>query len=161
MERDFLALVRDRVNARLVDSLSEEIALGIVASEETEQVVIDVTLKSADVDGLVSQPTFQLLDLGRFRSIHACSCDPRLEGCQLLLKLGLVGSLVFAEGSRDLRKQVLLEELRYLGAAGVHYSVNSEVQVRLVKLKQFEQQRLDSVELGFVDLGSHTVLFIY
>ena len=61
---------------------------------------------------------------------------------QLLLDLGLVGGLVLAERRLHLRQQILVEELRHLGALGVHDAVEAEVQVGLVELEQFLQQGL-------------------
>ena len=50
VELDLLALVGDGVDARLVDALGEEVALGVVAAEEAEQMVVDLVLQRADVD---------------------------------------------------------------------------------------------------------------
>ena len=59
---------------------------------------------------------------------------------QLLLDLGLVGGLVLRERRLHLRQQVLVEELRHLGALGVHDAVEAEVQIGLVELEQLQQQ---------------------
>ena len=141
VERDLLALVGDGVDARLVDALGEEVALGVVAAEEAEQVVVDLALQRAHVHGVALEPGAQVLDLGRRLGVHAQRPRCLLDGLgQLLLDLGLVGGLVLAERRLHLRQQVLVEELRHLGALGVHDAVEAEVQVGLVELEQLLQQ---------------------
>ena len=47
MECDLLALVGDGVDAGLVDTFCEEVAFGVIASEEAVQVVVDFALQRA------------------------------------------------------------------------------------------------------------------
>ncbi len=78
--------------------------------------------------------------MGDCRGVHARRLDARDDLGQLLLDLSLVGGLVLAERRLHLRQQVLVEELRHLGALGVHDAVKAEVQVGLVELEQLFQQ---------------------
>jgi hypothetical protein len=121
---------------------AQEVALGVVAAEEAEQVVVNLTLQRAHVHGVALEPGAQVVDLWGLREVHARGLDARDDLGQLLLDLGLVGGLVLAERRLHLRQQVLLEELRHLGALGVHDAVEAEVQVGLIELKQLLQQGL-------------------
>ena len=71
MERDLLALVGDCVDAWLVDALGEKVALGVVAAEEAEQVVVDLALQRFDVHRIRLQPDAQVFDLLRRLRIDA------------------------------------------------------------------------------------------
>ena len=53
VERDFLALVGDGIDTRLIDALGEEVALGVIATEEAEEVVVDLALQRPQVHGVV------------------------------------------------------------------------------------------------------------
>ena len=57
VERDLLALIGDCVDTGLVDALGEKVALRVVASEEAEQVVVDLALQRADVHGVALEPS--------------------------------------------------------------------------------------------------------
>jgi len=139
VERDLLALVGNRIDTRPVDALGQEVTLGVVAAEETEQMIVDFALQCPQVHGVTLHPLAQVLDLGRLRGVHARGLDARDHFGQFLFDLSLVGSLVLAEGRLYLRQQVPIQELRDLGALGVHDAVEAEVQVGLVELKQFLQ----------------------
>ena len=80
----------------------------------------------------------------RDRRPALCACSIDLG--ELLLQLRLVGGLVVAERLLHLRQQVLVEELRHLGALGVHDAVEAEVQVGLVELEQLLQQGFQLLE---------------
>ncbi|MCG3768106.1 MAG: hypothetical protein JW394_0206 [Nitrospira sp.] len=71
MERDLLTLVGDRVDARLVDALGEEVALGVVAAEEAEQMVVDLALQRADIHGVSGKALAQLAYPRRLASLHS------------------------------------------------------------------------------------------
>ena len=71
MERDLLALVGDGVDAWLVDALGEKVALGVVAAEEAEQVVVDLAFQRFDVHRIRLQPDAQVFDLLRRLRIDA------------------------------------------------------------------------------------------
>jgi hypothetical protein len=47
VELDLLALVWDSVDARLIDTFGEEVALRVITAEEAEQVVVDLVLQCA------------------------------------------------------------------------------------------------------------------
>ena len=108
MERDFLALVGDGVDARLVDALGEEVALGVVAAEEAEQVVVGLAFQRADVHGIALELGVQVFDLGRVVWVHSRRLDARDHFGQFLLQLRLVGGLVLAECRLHLRQQVIV-----------------------------------------------------
>src|SRR5262249_18754779 len=56
--------------------------------------------------------------------------------------LYLVGGFVEAERLLHLWQQIFVQELHHLGALGMHDTIETEVQVRLVELEQLLQQRL-------------------
>ena len=66
--------------------------------------------------------------------------DPLIE---LFLQLGCFARFVASEFRFDLRQQILVQELRDLGALGVHDSVKPKVQIRLIELEQFFEQALE------------------
>ena len=142
VESDLLALVGDGVDARLVNALGEEVALGVVAAEEAIEMVVGLAFQRADVHGVALKLGAQILDLGRVVRVHSRRLDARNHLGQFILQLRLVGGLVLAECRPHLRQEVLVEELRHLGALGVHDAVEAEVQVRLVELEQLLQQGL-------------------
>jgi hypothetical protein len=123
-------------------------------------VVVDLALQRADVHGVVLEPGAQVLDLGQRLGVHA-ECLRLLDGLgQFLLDLGLVGGLVLTECRLHLRQQILVEELRHLGALGVHDAVEAEVQVGLVELEQLLQEGLQLfVFLAHRDVSSVRFMF--
>ena len=147
MERNLLTLVGDGVDPRLIDALGEKIALGVVATEETEELVIDLVLEPSNVDRIVRQTRAQLLHLGQRFGISAerlCLLD---SPGQFPLQLRLICRLVVRKGSLHLRQQILIEELVNLLTLRVHDSVEPEVEIWLVELEQLSEQFL---QLGVV-----------
>ena len=140
MEFDFFAFVGDRVDTRPIDALGQEVAFRIVAAEETEQMVVDLVLKPADIDRVVGQLGTQILDLRKRLGIGAEALRLLDRLGELLLQLRLVGGLVEAECLLHLREQVLVEKLRHLRALGVHDAVEAEIEIGLVELEQLLQQ---------------------
>jgi len=65
MELDLLALVGDGVDARLVDALGEKVALGVVATKEAEQIVVDLVFQRAHVHGVTLELRAKVLHLGQ------------------------------------------------------------------------------------------------
>ena len=108
VKRDFLALVGDGVNTRLIDALGEKVALRVVAAEEAEQVVVDLALQRANIHGVALEPGAQLLDLGRVVRVHSRFLNPRDHRGQFLLQIRLVGALVLTESRVHLRQQILV-----------------------------------------------------
>ena len=104
--------------------------------------VVDITLKRSDVDGVALDLSAQVLDSGRIIRIHSGRFDARNHLEELLFEFRLVGGPVLAERRLHLRKQILLQELGHIGALGVHHSVEAKVQVGLIELKQLLQQCL-------------------
>ena len=139
MERDLLALVGDGVDAWLVDALGEKVTLGVVAAEETEQVIVDLAFQRIDVHRVCRQPDAQVFDLLRRLRIDAKPLRLLNGLVQILFDFRLVGAPVERKGVLHLRQQVLIEELRHLGALGMHHAVETEVQVGLIELKQLHQ----------------------
>ena len=63
VEFDFFAFVGDRVDTRPIDALGQEVAFRIVAAEKAEQMVVDLVLKPANIDSVISELSAQFLDL--------------------------------------------------------------------------------------------------
>ena len=94
VERDLLALVGDGVDAGLVDSLGEEIAVGVIATEEAIEVIVDLALQSANVHSVSPELRLQLLDLGRIVWVDPEPLSLRDGLAQVLLDPRSVGALV-------------------------------------------------------------------
>jgi len=108
--------------------------------------VVDRTLDLADVDTL-GEPRLEFLHLRRIRRFQPGLLDGGAKLGNLLLDCDPTGRPVGLEGRPHLRQQILVEELRDLGAPGVENPVDPEIQIGLIELEQLHQKGLQSGDL--------------
>ena len=152
VQRDFLALVGDGVDARLVDALGQEVAFRVVAAEEAVQVIVDLVFQRADVDG-AGELRAQLEDFFIDIRVHLHTSQCGFQLGEFLLQLRAVRRLVLGKGVFYLRQQVAFQEPGHFAGLGVHDPVDAEIQVRLVELEQLPEQGDQLGEFGRVGVG--------
>ena len=107
--------------------------------------VVDFGFQGCDVDRRGRELLPQILYFLRGFGINAQR--PALFDClgQLLFHRRLVGRLIEGKGPLYLWQQVVVEERRHLATLGVHDSVEPEIEVGLVKLKELLEEFLQLV----------------
>ena len=146
-----LAVVGNQVGrpaAARITALRDEVALGVVPSEEIGEMVVDVGLGVGVLLHLREAPV-QLDDLRRRVPVGIdTERRRRLPGAPQLLHQ--TGALLVARELQlllHLRQQVVVEKRHDLGRLQVHDPVQAEVEVAAVELEHFAQQRAQPIEL--------------
>ena len=69
MERNLLALVRNGIDPRFIDSLGEKVAIGVIALKEPVKVIVEFAFQCVEVYGCFEQ-YFYIRNPGRVIWIH-------------------------------------------------------------------------------------------
>ena len=108
--------------------------------------VVHLGFEGADIHGLGFQPVAQVLDFLAALGIEAVTTRSFDGFGQLGFQVGLIGGLVLAEFLFDLGQEVAFQELGNLTGAGVHDTVKAKVEVWLIELEEFLEQRFQFLE---------------